>query len=99
MNTHPHTNLDLEIDGVLEISTAAQATALAAHLTDPTRDRPMVVVSTPPSAGWVIDADAIYDAVTPLARVARLRSTRAAYALSDGLPGGTAVYGSAACGA
>jgi hypothetical protein len=89
------TNLDLDYDGVIEITTVEQAAALSVHLLDPDRDRPMVVVSTHLGTRWAIDAEAVYDSVTPLARVARIRGNKVAYALAEGLPAGTAVYGSA----
>jgi hypothetical protein len=93
--THAPTGLDLDQDAVLDIATPKQARALAGHLLDPDRDRPMVLISTQPGIGWAIDADAVHDAVTPLARVARLRGSRAAYALTEALPHRTGVYGSA----
>jgi hypothetical protein len=89
------TTLDLDHDGVIEISTQEQAQALARHLLDPKRDKPTVVISVPRGASWRMDAESVYDTVTPLARVARIHNAPAAYALSAELPSRAAVYGNA----
>lgn len=95
----PTADLDIDRDGVIEITSQEQGTALAAHLLDPTRTKPMIVVSivagAGSGAGGAIDAETIYDAVTPLALVARVRNGPATYALKAALPPGMDVFGSA----
>lgn len=69
---------------------------LAAELSHPARERPVVVVSVPAGrrAPW-IDADAVAEAVLGLAEVVVLATDAASWALAEIVPPGGQVYGGA----
>lgn len=78
------------------IDSPDRAEALADHLLDQSRSRPVVVVTT--AAGQsrpYIDVDVIIDAVSGLADVYVLPTGSITFALSDRLPEKTQVYGGA----
>lgn len=88
-----------EVEGpraVRRITDAAGARALAHHLLDPTRARPVVVVTVPSGRTEpFIDAEAIARAVGDLAEVAVVPTDHTGWRLSEQLPPLTAVYGGA----
>jgi hypothetical protein len=78
------------------IDSADQAEALAEHLLDPARPRPVVVVTT--AAGQsrpYINVSEILGAVSELAEVYLLHTGNTTFAMSDLLPAKTQVYGGA----
>ncbi|WP_050758124.1 hypothetical protein [Xylanimonas cellulosilytica] len=78
------------------LTSATEAVALAARLTDPGRSWPVVVISTP--AGSVrphVDADAVLREVTGWAEVVVVPTGSVSWAFSDAMPPHTQVYGGA----
>jgi hypothetical protein len=78
------------------IDSPDRAQALAEHLLDPARSKPVVVVTS--AAGQsqpYINVDAILGAVSELADVYVLPTGRITFAMSDRLPAKTQVYGGA----
>jgi len=82
--------------GIRRITTPDEAAALAAHLLDPGRTHPVVVVSIPHGLTdpW-IDASAITEAVKDLAEVVVLPTDASAWRFSEAMPDMTQVYGGA----
>jgi len=78
------------------IDSPDRAQALAEHLLDPTRSKPVVVVTTAADQSRpYINVDDIIDAVRELADVYVLPTGSITFALSDRLPQKTQVYGGA----
>ncbi len=78
------------------VTDAAGARALAHHLLDTTRERPVVVVTVPSGRTEpLIDADAIARAVGELAAVEVVPTDHTGWRLSEQLPPLTSVYGGA----
>lgn len=82
--------------GATIIDSPEQSEALADHLLDPARLRPVIVVTTAAGQGQpYIDVNEIIDVVHGLADVYVLPTGRVTFALSDRLPEKTQVYGGA----
>lgn len=78
------------------IDSPDRAEALAAHLLDPARSKPVVVVTAAAGqSGPYIDVDEITGAVSELADVYVLPTGNITFALSDRMPQKTQVYGGA----
>ena len=82
--------------GPRRITTPDEAAALAAHLLDANRTRPVVVVSIPSGEAepW-ISADDVADAVKDLAEVVVLPTDASSWRFSELMPEMTQVYGGA----
>jgi len=85
--------------GPRRITTPDDAAALAAHLLDANRTRPVVVVSIPSGEAepW-INADDVADAVKDLAEVVVLPTDASSWRFSELMPEMTQVYGGAGRG-
>lgn len=82
--------------GATRVSDAAGARALAHHLLDPARARPVVVVTVPSGRTEpLIDAGAIAHAIGDLAEVTVVPTDHTGWRLSEQLPPLTSVYGGA----
>lgn len=77
------------------IRTPQEARRWAAVVIDPSRERPIVIVSIDPHVAHHIESQRIQADVTPLADVITLRNGPATRELANWLPAGTAVYGNA----